>query len=249
MLRPERTGDAHSTGEVHGPLLTATRRVSEVPEWAYLERKLFAFQDKAWRLFADRYTEGDGRLVFRDTLGQGMDGRDGVDDFYEPFFNWPTLYLLGGSVDLLTAARRHWRGVTAQLTEMGMLDEGLERGYDWFHQGEGLLLFYGLCLADPQDAELRELAVRFADFYLPGGPNYDSGRRLLRAPHNGSAGPRFGFSDEEAYFPWSLALRPYGLPLDGFDDVTSFDDLASSPSVPARTAVRCGTGWAGVTRS
>ncbi|MEU9319754.1 hypothetical protein [Streptomyces sp. NPDC048295] len=229
MLRPERTGDAHSTGGAHGPLLTATRRVSEVPEWAHLERELFAVQDKAWRLFADRYTEGDGRLVFRDTLGQGMDGRDGVDDFYEPFFNWPTLYLLGGSAELLTAARRHWRGVTAQLTEMGMLSDGLERGYDWFHQGEGLLLFYGLCLADPHDAELRELALRFADFYLPGGPNYDPGHRLLRAPHNGSAGPRFGFSDEEAYFPWSLALRPYGLPLDGVDDVASFDDLAASP--------------------
>jgi hypothetical protein len=27
--------------------------------------------------------------------------RDGADDFYEPFFNWPMLYLLGGADDLL----------------------------------------------------------------------------------------------------------------------------------------------------
>lgn len=213
----------------HVPHVRATCRVTDVPRWAALERELFAVQDKAWRVFADRYTERDGRLVFRGALGEGLDGRDGVDDFYEPFFNWPTLYLLGGSADLLTAARRHWHGVSEQLTEMGMLESGLERGYDWFHQGEGLLLFYGLCLADPGDAQLRELAGHFADFYLPGGPNYDAEHRVIRAPHNGSAGPRWGFSDHDTYFPWSLALRPYGLPLDGIDDVTSFDELAASP--------------------
>ncbi|MEE1736852.1 hypothetical protein PUR49_10115 [Streptomyces sp. BE147] len=214
---------------VTGPRLRATRRVAEAPRWATLQRELLARQDKAWRLFADRYTEGDGRLVFRDSLGVGPDGRDGVDDFYEPFFNWPTLYLLGGSDDLLPAARRHWSGVSAQLTEMGMLQGGMERGYDWFHQGEGMLLFYGLCLADPGDPRLRELAGRFADFYLPGGPNYDPEHRVVRAPHNGSAGPRPGFSDEEPYFPWSLALHPYGLPLDGMDDITSFDQLVADP--------------------
>ncbi|MFE4797763.1 hypothetical protein ACFRFL_22325 [Streptomyces sp. NPDC056708] len=214
---------------VPGPRLRATRSIADMPRWATLQRELLAYQDKAWRLFADRYTEGDGRLVFRDTLGVGPDGRDGVDDFYEPFFNWPTLYVLGGSADLLAAARRHWSGVSAQLTEMGMLQNGLERGYDWFHQGEGLLLFYGLCLADPGDPQLRELARRFADFYLPGGPNYDPEHRVVRAPHNGSAGPRPGFSDEEPYFPWSLALHPYGLPLDAMDDVTSFDQLAADP--------------------
>ncbi|MFJ1927567.1 MULTISPECIES: hypothetical protein [unclassified Streptomyces] len=213
----------------HGPVLHAVRPVTEVPRWALLERELFAALDKAWRLFSDRYTEGDGRLVFRDRLGVGLDGRDGVDDFYEPFFNWPTLYLLGGSADLLPAARRHWRGVTAQLTEMDMLADGYERGYDWFHQGEGLLLFYGLCLADPADPELRRLAARFADLYLPDGPNYDAAHRIVRAPHNGAEGPRWGFADEDAYFPWSLALRPYGLPLDGIDGVTHFDELAADP--------------------
>ncbi|MCP2324227.1 hypothetical protein HDA40_002734 [Hamadaea flava] len=211
------------------PTVTATRTTSAPPTWAILERELFAVQDKAWRTFAGRYTDGAGRLIFRDTLGVGLDGRDGVDDFYEPFFNWPTLYLLGGSADILAAAHRHWQAVTDQLAEMSMLHERLERGYDWFHQGEGMLLFYGLCLARPDDADLRTLATRFADFYLPGGPNYDPEHRVIRAPHNGSEGPRWGFSDEEAYFPWSLALRPYGLPLDWIDEAAPFDELAGSP--------------------
>ncbi|MFF0865967.1 hypothetical protein ACFYUV_29735 [Nonomuraea sp. NPDC003560] len=212
------------------PEVRASRGLTTPPRWAVLERELFAVQDKAWRIFSDRYTEDDGRLVFRDRLGEGLDGRDGVDDFYEAFFNWPTLYLLGGSADVLAAARRHWRGVTAQLAGMGMLVDGFERGYDWFHQGEGMLLFYGLCLAAPGDGELRELAGRFADLYLPGGPNYDPEHRIIRAPHNGAAGPRWGFSDHDVYFPWSLALRPYGLPLDWIDEAAPFDDLAADPA-------------------
>ncbi|MFF0344509.1 hypothetical protein [Kribbella sp. NPDC004875] len=213
-----------STEPVH-----ATRRLTTPPAWATLERELFAQQDRAWRVFADRYTEGDGRLVFRDRLGVGLDGRDGVDDFYEPFFNWPTLYLLGGSADLLDASLRHWHGVTNQLSEMGMLVDGYERGYDWFHQGESMVLFYALCLARPDDAELRRLAGQFADLYLPGGPNYDAGHRVIRAPHNGAEGPRWGFIDGEKYFPWSLPLRPYGLPLDWIG-VSSFDELVDDPS-------------------
>lgn len=209
-------------------MLVSSRRPAEVPEWARLQRSLFAQQDKAWRTFADRYTAADGRLVFGDTLGEGSDDRDGVDDFYEAFFNWPMLYLLGGSDDLLAASERHWDGVTAQLTEMGMLVDGYERGYDWFHQGESLLFFYARCLAQPGGTRAAQ-ARRFADLYLPGGPNYDPERRVIRAPHNGAGGPRWGFGDHEVAFPWSLPLRPYGLPLDwlGYD---SFDELVADPA-------------------
>ena len=91
------------------------------------------------------FTGPDGRLNYRHTLTS----RDGVDDFYETFFNWPQLYLLGGADDLLAESERHWEGVTAQLTELGMLSGEYERGYDWFHQGESLLLLYFLTMADP----------------------------------------------------------------------------------------------------
>lgn len=88
-----------------------------------------------------------------------MYGRDGVDDFYEPFFNWPALYRLGGADDLLTAAKRHWEGITSQMTAFGFVRDEYEVGYDWFHQGESLSLFLGICAADPADLLFRTLLV------------------------------------------------------------------------------------------
>jgi hypothetical protein len=40
-------------------------------------------------------------------------------------------------------------GLVAQLTELGMYRDEFEVGYDWFHQGESLLSFYFLTMADP----------------------------------------------------------------------------------------------------
>jgi hypothetical protein len=39
--------------------------------------------------------------------------------------------------------------MTAQLTRLGMPKAEYARGYDWFHQGESLLLLYFLIMADP----------------------------------------------------------------------------------------------------
>ena len=66
-----------------------------------LSASLFDLLDQAWRRFARDFTETDGRLAYRGELTS----RDGVDDFYEVFFNWPQLYLLGGADDLLAAVR------------------------------------------------------------------------------------------------------------------------------------------------
>ena len=198
------------------------------PAWAAAERELLDELDSAWRTFARRYTRADGSLVYAaGELGGGADERDGVDDFYESFFNWPALYLLGGADDLLPAAKRHWEGITAQLTGLGMLVDEYERGYDWFHQGEGMLLFYLLCLADPDDDQFRARAARFADLYLGGPPgNYDPARNLIRAPHVGAGGPRVGLAGGRPYFPWAPeAFAPYGLPLEGAAGITSYDDL------------------------
>ncbi|GAB3930742.1 hypothetical protein GCM10029976_033230 [Kribbella albertanoniae] len=205
--------------------ITGSTPVVQPPEWAVLQRHLMATIEAAWREFEAKYTGLDGRLRYH---GQ-MFGRDGVDDFYEPFFNWPTFYLLGGSDDILTAAKRHWEGVTRQLTERGFLIDEYERGYDWFHQGESLVFFYALCAADPADPVFRERALRFARLYLPGSPtgNYDPGHRIIVAPHNGSGGPRPGVGEEwESYPATQLGMKPYGLPLDDVPGIRVWDDLA-----------------------
>ncbi|MEV0069144.1 hypothetical protein [Amycolatopsis sp. NPDC050768] len=207
------------------PTVAATVPLGAPPSWAVLERRLFDVLDTAWRTFAARYCEPDGRLIFRGT----GESRDGADDFYEAFFNWPVLYQLGGADDLLAAAKHHWTGVTEQLTEAGYLVDEFERGYDWFHQGESLLLFYGICAADPKDAAFRDRAYRFADLYLPDSPagNYDPATRTIHAPHNGAGGPRYGISDEwQSYHADLKSMRPFGLPLPDVAGVREWADLA-----------------------
>jgi hypothetical protein len=189
--------------------IAASVPLLEPPGWALAERELFDLLDRAWRHFARDFTGPDGRLNYRDTLTT----RDGVDDFYETFFNWPQLYLLGGADDLLAESERHWEGVTAQLTEFGMLKDEYERGYDWFHQGESLLLLYFLCMADP--ARWAARATRFAELYVdPAAGNYDPEHRIIRRPHNGSDPERVGLFDG-AHYPWlEKEENSYGFPLD-----------------------------------
>jgi hypothetical protein len=191
------------------PVIKASVPLLEPPGWAIAQRELFDLLDRSWRRFAADFTGPDGSLNYTGTLST----RDGVDDFYEVFFNWPQLYLLGGADDLLAACEHHWEGVTAQLTAMGMLAEEYERGYDWFHQGESLLLFYFLCMAAPE--RWRERAIRFAELYVdPAHGNYDAEHRIIRRPHNGSDPDREGLS-ETASYPWlPQEAAMYGFPLD-----------------------------------
>ncbi len=191
------------------PVITASEPLLEPPGWAVAQRGLFDLLDQAWRRFARDYTGPDGRLNYRDRVTS----RDGVDDFYESFFNWPQLYLLGGADDLLAESELHWHGVTRQLTELGMLKDEYERGYDWFHQGESLLLLYFLCMAAPD--RWRERALRFADLYVdPRHGNYDPVHRIITRPHNGSDAARTGLSDG-AWYPWlPREAATYGFPLD-----------------------------------
>lgn len=190
------------------PVINASVPLLEPPGWAVAQRELFGLLDRAWRRFARDFTEADGRLRYTGKLTS----RDGVDDFYEVFFNWPQLYLLGGADDLLAQSERHWEGVTRQLTELGMLKDEYERGYDWFHQGESLLLLYFLCMAAPD--RWADRAQRFADLYVdPAGGNYDPEHRLIRRPHNGSDPAREGLFDGDSY-PWLPAeAQAYGFPL------------------------------------
>jgi len=202
-----------------------------VPAWAVLQRRLFADIEDAWRLFERRYTRPDGGIAFP----AAFTDRDGVDDLYEPFFNWPAFYLLGGSDEVLAAAKRHWEGVTAQLEAAGMLTGEYENGYDWFHQGESLLFFYGICAADPGDAAFARRAARFAELYTdPANGNYDAERNIIRAPHNGALGARPGLNDVVQPYSAALAeMERYGLPLEDVPGIDSWADLADPGNAQA----------------
>lgn len=198
------------------------------PTWAVLERALFAAMDRAVYPFLAKYTREDGALIWREAGADNWQTRDGADDFYESFYNWPLLYLLGGGDHLLALAERQWDAVTGQLARLGLAHKEYERGYDQFHQSEGYIYFYFLCLADPANLRLVERARRFAGFYLnedPDAPNYDAERHIIRAPHNGSGGPRWGYFDDEPVYPWTPGMAPYGLPYADVPGITSYDDL------------------------
>ncbi|MBI3942937.1 MAG: hypothetical protein HY326_07985 [Chloroflexi bacterium] len=196
------------------------------PAWAVLERRLLEIMDQAVYPFLDKYTREDGTLIWADK----MEGRDGADDFYESFYNWPLLYLLGGGDHLLPLSLRQWEATTRLLTRLGLVHKEYERGYDQFHQGESYIYFYFLCLADPENPEMLRQARRFAGFYLnedPEAPNYDPARKIIRAPHNGSAGPRPGFADEPPPYAygWRAGMAPYGLPYHDIPGIKRYEDL------------------------
>jgi hypothetical protein len=204
--------------------ITATIPVLDPPAWAVLERRLFDTLDRAVDPFAEKYLRADGSLIWRDTFP----GRDGADDFYESCYNWPLVYLLGGADRLLPVAERAWEGITRQLTTLGHAAKEYELGYDWFHQGEGNLFFYSLCHANPTRPENLARAGRFAGLYVgddPEAPNYDAAHRIIRAPHNGGGGPRWGFFDGEPSYGWSAGMARYGLPYDDVPGVSTYDDL------------------------
>ncbi|PYC79558.1 hypothetical protein C7C46_14500 [Streptomyces tateyamensis] len=210
----------------------------EPPGWAVAQRALFDLLDHSWRRFARDFTGPDGRLDY----GGRLTTRDGVDDFYEVFFNWPQLYLLGGADDLLAAVEKHWEGVTRHLTELDMLRDEYERGYDWFHQGESLLLFYFLCMADPE--RWSERALRFAELFVdPANGNYDPVHRIITRPHNGSDPDRQGLSDGEVY-PWlPKEADTYGYPLEWLPQAQGGPfPLDADPRLGAQMRERMGAG-------
>lgn len=205
--------------------LTATLPCLQPPTWAVLERQLFDLLDQAIDPFLAKYVREDGSLIWREG---GTGSRDGADDFYEASFNWPLYYLLGGDDRLLHEGQRLWDGITRQLTAAGHVHKEYELGYDQFHQGESYIYFYFLCLADPTNPINRERAQRFAGFYLNEDPealNYDPEHRIIRAAHNGSGGPRWGYSDGDPKYGWAKGMRVYGLPFSDVPGIDHYDDL------------------------
>ena len=209
--------------------ITATVPCTRPPAWALLERQLFDMMDRAAQPFFERYFREDGSIVWRD---QWPDTRDGLDDFYESLVNWPMLYALGGGDHLLSLSHRVWDGLTRQMANMGPhspVYKEYERGYDQFHQSESYIYFYYLCLADPTNPKLIQRARRFAGFFLNEDPealNYDPEHKIIRAPHNGSQGPRWGYvGGDPPRYGWSSGMRRYGLPYQDVPGIAHYDDL------------------------
>ena len=206
--------------------IIATVPTGAPPPWAVMQRALIDLMDRSVFPYLEKYTRSDGSLIWAD---KWRNSRDGLDDLYESFYNWPLFYLLGGGDHMLPLAQAEWDAITRQGEGFGLVDREYEIGYDQFHQGESYIYFYFLCLADPANAANVERAKRFAGFYIgedPAAPNYDPAHKIIRAPHNGSRGPRWGFSDnEEPSYGWAAGMRVYGLPFTDVPGITHYDDL------------------------
>lgn len=206
--------------DMTNPLLTATTPCPTPPRWAILQRQLFNDMEAALDVYLAKYTNEDGTLIYADVWS---DGRDGLDDLYEAFYNIPLLYLLGGSSRLLERAHFHWEAVNKQAAGFGLVKGEYEVGFDQFHQSEGNLFFCLLCAADPDNPVLQDRARRFADLYL-GMPNYDADKNIIRAVHTGSAGPRWGYLDDQNIF--TPFMQHFGLAFHDLDGINSFEDVA-----------------------
>ncbi|MBQ4322096.1 MAG: hypothetical protein IJC35_07635 [Oscillospiraceae bacterium] len=166
------------------------------PEWAKLEWKLMDRMEDAVELFLEKYTRPDGTLIWREF----WPGMDGSDDAFEAFQNYPLFYALGARPRILRTAHAQWDTMAWQWTEYGQVEREFFKYYDFMHHGEGSLFLYYFGLADPMSLKFAARARRFAGFYTgedPLAPNYDPEKKLIRAPINGSAGPRLHHTKED----------------------------------------------------
>ena len=122
---------------------------------------------------------------------------------------------------------REWEAITRQLTVLGHIAKEYERGSTGFTRARQTS-FYFLGLADPGHAATIERARRFAGLYLSEdstAENFDPERQIIRAPHNGSEGPRWGFGDGPPVYAWSARDGPLRPSLYRRARNRSYDDL------------------------
>ncbi|MFL2542738.1 MAG: hypothetical protein ACJ0UT_12375 [Candidatus Latescibacterota bacterium] len=159
-------------------------------------------------------------------------GRRQPDDYYEPFFNWPLVYLMGGGEHLLSLAERQWEAVTKQLTRLGTSHKEYGIREDQMHQSESDVFFYHLSLANAEHPKRRERARRFAGFYLNEDPeaiNYDPEHKILLSGLNGSKGPYYepeSARESKSYSPLGTSMEVYSLPFFDLEGIKSVEDLA-----------------------
>ncbi len=209
------------------------------PAWAVMERELLETMSEAALRYADRYTRSGGTLIWK------TEGGASPDDLPEAFYNFPLLYALGGDERLKDLSFHLWSATARQLTyDFPVFHREFPKHADWMHLGEGLLFFYYLGLADPTDHETVARAQRFAGLYMgeePEADNYDPEHKIIRSPHTGSLGPRYGSAETAGPYRWSKGMSVYGLPLqdlEGIDDVEQLKVDANAAKMGREMAER-----------
>lgn len=202
--------------------IRATLPSTDAPPWAAWQRRLLADMEASVEPYTQAYCEDDGSLKWR------HDTAHSLDDFYEAFFNWPLLHLLGGGAHLQSRSQRHWEAVTAQLTAFDQVLDEYARKDDQFHQGESDIFWYNLCLADPSNNANVERACRFADLYTGHNPavdNWDPQHKVIRSAYNGAGGAVLDFYGPDHSYGWSPGMAVYGMPYYDVAGVESAEDL------------------------
>lgn len=198
--------------------------IGEIPSWAVWERRMLDACNQSVHPYLEHFTRDNGEFIWNDKWGGGS-----PDDYFEPFFNWPLVYLMGGDDHLLSLADRQFEAVTAQLMRLGSYHK--EYGYqeDQMHQSESDILFYHLCLANPEAPRRTDRARRFAGFYLNEDPeaiNYDPNHKIVLSGLNGSKGAIVTQGEGGgSYNPVGTTMEPYGLPFFDIPGITSVQDL------------------------
>lgn len=168
------------------------------PEWAKLQRQLFADSVPAARAFVQKYYDDRGYIQCFVRWG----ANDGPDDAFENFRQWPELHALGAGDEIMQLYLKTWEGMLRQYTEaktveveagrQGMLYKDFSTLSDWMHHGESLQSFNRMGLSVPTLPAFQRRARVYAAFYMgedPEAPNYDPKLKLIRSMMNGSRGP------------------------------------------------------------
>ncbi|MEE2627349.1 MAG: hypothetical protein VX670_02570 [Candidatus Latescibacterota bacterium] len=207
------------------PRITATTPAETVPSWALWQRQLLRAMDDVVEPYLAHFTRENGEFIWDDAWGGGS-----PDDFFEPFFNWPLVYLMGGGDHLLSLSERQYDAVLGQLMRLGSYHKEYGFREDQMHQSEADVLFYHLCLARPDSEVLQERARRFAGFYLNEDSeaiNYDPQHKIVLSGLNGSKGAVVSDGDEpRSYSPVGTTMEIYGLPFFDLPGISSVHDLS-----------------------
>jgi hypothetical protein len=179
------------------PRITASV-VEAPPKWAVMERHLIKTEEEASKIYLDHFVRSDGTIYGGSS--NEVEGAPNYDDLYEMFHNWGLFYAIGADEQIFLNAVKEYNAVTRMCSNFPpyksnyhhQLYNEFPEHAEWFHIGEGMMLFYDLAIGDPSLPQNIDRAKRFAGFYLGEDPesksNYDPKLKLMRSTDNGSKG-------------------------------------------------------------